>query len=113
MHRQIVEARAQLIQRYVTNAPQCPAMWIARAMWTEPTRPPGCWACRWGGEVASRVLDRWAATGRLEGAAAEKAVPFPGAVRRSSLRCAQPILRGSVAHEVGRGVGVICLKRGA
>jgi len=26
MHRQIVEARAQLIERYVANAPQCPAM---------------------------------------------------------------------------------------
>ena len=63
-------------------------------------------------QYASCVWDRWAATGRFEGAAAEKAVPFPGAVRRSSLRCAQPILRGSVAHEVG-GIGVIRLKRGA
>jgi hypothetical protein len=31
-----------------------------------------------------KILDRWAAnTGRSEGATAEKAVPFPGAVRRS------------------------------
>jgi hypothetical protein len=31
-----------------------------------------------------QLLDRWAAnTGRSEGATAEKAVPFPGAVRRS------------------------------
>src|SRR5207245_11215032 len=107
-------ARAQLIERYVANAPQCPAMWIAPAMWTEPTHPPGCWTRRWGGGAAIRLarMDRWAATGRFEGAAAEKAVPFPGAVRRCSLRRAQPIFRGPVAHEVG-GLGLIRLKRGA
>ncbi len=112
MHRQIVEARAQLIQRYVTNAPQCPAMWIARAMWTEPTRPPGCWACRWGGEVASRVLDRWAATGRLEGAAAEKAVPFPGRCPSILASLRSTHFTGIGRAEVG-GIGVIRLKRGA
>src|SRR5258708_21988149 len=36
------------------------------------------------GRYHSRILDRWAANlGRSEGAIAEKAVPFPGAVRRS------------------------------
>jgi hypothetical protein len=30
-----------------------------------------------GSSNTSRVLDRWVATGRFEGAAAEKAVPFP------------------------------------
>jgi len=36
------------------------------------------------GQYHSRILDRWAAnTGRLEGATAEEAVPFPYAARRS------------------------------
>src|SRR6266404_8996628 len=36
------------------------------------------------GGNTTRILDRWAAnTGRLEGATAEKAVPFPCAARRS------------------------------
>jgi hypothetical protein len=36
------------------------------------------------GQYHSRILDRWAAnTSRLEGATAEKAVPFPCAARRS------------------------------
>jgi hypothetical protein len=41
-------------------------------------------AIRAWGQYHSRILDRWAAnTGRLEGATAEKAVPFPCATRRS------------------------------
>jgi hypothetical protein len=41
-------------------------------------------AIRAWGQYHSRILDRWAAnTGRLEGATAEKAVPFPCAARRS------------------------------
>ena len=41
-------------------------------------------AIRAWGQYHSRILDRWAAnSGRLEGATAEKAVPFPCAARRS------------------------------
>src|SRR6266446_8046694 len=56
----------------------------------QPDRKPQCarnrtsrWNVRWPairawGQYHSRILDRWAAnTGRLEGATAEKAVPFP------------------------------------
>jgi len=51
-------------------------------------RTTGCnvkWsAIRAWGEYHSRMLNRWAANmGRLEGATAEKAVPFPCAARRS------------------------------
>src|SRR6266446_7839366 len=62
----------------------------------QPDRKPQCarnrtsrWNVRWPairawGQYHSRILDRWAAnTGRLEGATAEKAVPFPCAARRS------------------------------
>jgi hypothetical protein len=60
------------------------------------SRKPRCglelnsgWNVKWPairawGQYHSRILDRWAAnTGRLEGATAEKAVPFPCAARRS------------------------------
>ncbi len=53
-----------------------------------------------------KILDRWAAnTGRSEGATAEKAVPFPGAVRRSqsflrSLRSTHFTGRIAMTHEM-------------
>src|SRR6266481_3736361 len=59
------------------------------------------------GRYHSRILDRWAAnTGRSEGATAEKAVPFPGAVRRSqsflrSLRSTHFTGRIDDARDVG------------
>ena len=62
-----------------------------------------------GGLWFRTFLDRWATTaGRYEGAAAEKAVPFPSAARRSqvpSLWCDQPGFNrrywclGGVVHE--------------
>src|SRR5262245_38942233 len=77
MHRQIVEAGWHS-WRYVANAPQCRAMWLERAMRTEPTHPPRCWAQV--GRGSSNTLARigsMGGDGRFEGAAAEKAVPFP------------------------------------
>jgi hypothetical protein len=66
------------------------------------------------GRYHSRILDRWAANlGRSEGAIAEEAVPFPGAVRRSLvvLRCARPIYAAGFSAVVPAHVGRLLERR--
>src|SRR5437660_8044664 len=90
MHLRIVETGELVTRRYVANRSHYLAM---RMGLTEnpqcPRNRTSTWNVRWPairawGQYHSRILDRWAAnTGRLEGATAEKAVPFPCAARRS------------------------------
>jgi hypothetical protein len=66
------------------------------------------------GRYHSRILDRWAANlGRSEGAIAEEAVPFPGAVRRSLvvLRCARPIYAAGFSAVVPAHAGRLLERR--
>src|SRR5262249_39655877 len=90
MHLQIVEVNAQLTGRYVASPPHSWTMrigpaesrgagWNSTSGWN--VKGP---AIRAWGQNHSGIWDRWAANrGRLEGATAEKAVPFPCAARRS------------------------------
>jgi hypothetical protein len=90
MHLQIVEAGEQLTLRYVANGPHCQAMRIGL------NRKPQCGRNEQmagmlsghlfgpGGNTTPEDIGSMGGdTGRFEGATAEKAVPFPGAVRRS------------------------------
>src|SRR5262249_17202214 len=68
--------------------------------------PPGIGLGGKSSHTAPNIDRRAAKPGRREGAKAEKAVPFPGAVRRSKSFLAslvQPILRGSITREIREG----------
>ncbi len=103
MHPQIRKVCEELRTRYVAIEPHRPSDVQRAEQSTEPSQRQGVEPARYsvGGRSSQyryRILDRWAAhPSRCAGATAEKAVPFPDAVRRSELflvRCAQPILRG-------------------
>src|SRR5207302_8164212 len=90
MHLRIVETGELVTRRYVANRSHYLAMRMGLTENPEcPRNRTSTWNVRWPairawGQYHSRILDRWAAnTGRLEGATAEKAVPFPCAARRS------------------------------